>query len=178
MKILSEKKALEKLHELKTAFASRIRTDYEHRAKNCITCETPGACCLDAHFVNVRITRLEAAAIRGVIEDLSGVKQEEIFQRIDHTIETYGLSGNAESFSKTFACPLFEKGVGCLVHKQGKPLPCVAHACYENEHDLPPDELLAEQEGRVERLNEIVYRKPVVWLPLPVAIRGVRRGVS
>ena len=32
MKPLSETRALEKLHELKTDFAKQIRTGYEHRA--------------------------------------------------------------------------------------------------------------------------------------------------
>ena len=39
-----------------------------------------------------------------------------------------------------------------LVHAEAKPLPCIHHACYENEKDLPPDELLAEHEGLVNRI--------------------------
>jgi hypothetical protein len=57
------------------------------------------------------------------------------------------------------------------VHERGKPLPCVAHACYENKEDLPPDALLARAEETVGELNELVYRKPAVWLSLPVAIK-------
>jgi len=171
MKILSQTRALEKLHELKTDFAARIKTGYEHRAKNCLTCKTPGACCLDAHFVNVHITRLEAAAIRRVIGGLSPDKQTKIFERVEETISKYELSSEGDTFSKTYACPLFEKGIGCLVHERGKPLPCIAHACYENREDLPPDELFSEQEGLVEKLNEVTYREPARWLPLPIAIR-------
>jgi hypothetical protein len=171
MKILSEKLALAKLHGLKTAFAERVKIEYEHKAKSCLTCETQGACCLDAHFVNIHITRLEAAAIRNVIERFSGEKQAEIFGRIDETIAKYKLTADGDSFAKTYACPLFEKGVGCLVHKEGKPLPCIQHACYENKEDLPPDELLAEQEGLVERLNNKTYAEPAKWLPLPLFIR-------
>ncbi len=171
VKILSEKKALSRLHALKSAFAARISSAYEHRAKDCMTCETKGACCLDAHFVNVHITRLEAAAIRRTLGRLSSEKQSEIFKRVEKTISDYGLTENGDTFSKTYACPLFEKGVGCLVHREGKPLPCIAHACYENKEDLPPDELLAEQEGQVARINELTYRQPATWTPLPVAIR-------
>ena len=172
MKPLSETNALEKLHELKTEFAARIRNDYEHRAKNCMTCETPGACCLDAHFVNVNITRLEAAAIRRTLGRLSSKRQVEVFERVEKTISQYRLSESGDTFAQTYACPLFEKGIGCLVHREGKPLPCIAHACYENKDDLPPDELLVEQEGLVEKLNELTYRKPATWAPLPLAIRN------
>ncbi|HUR98187.1 MAG TPA: hypothetical protein VMZ26_09010, partial [Pyrinomonadaceae bacterium] len=78
MKPLAESKALEKLHALKTEFARSIRAHYEHRAKDCSVCETPGACCLDAHFVNVHITRLEATAIRRVIDGMSEEKRGEV----------------------------------------------------------------------------------------------------
>ena len=173
MKPFSERHALEKLHRLKSDFAAHVRSDFEHRAKSCATCETPGACCLDAHFVNVHITRLEAVAIRDVID--AHPNRDEIQRRVDETIAKYGLSADGDTFSKTYACPLFEKGVGCLVHERGKPLPCIAHACYENKQDLPPDELVAEQEGLVETLNELTYRKVPRWLPLPIAIRDVTR---
>ncbi len=175
MKTLSETRALEKLHELKTGFARDIRTGYEHRAKSCLVCDTPGACCLDAHFVNVRITRLEAVAIGGVIGELPEQKRIEIAKRIERVIVDHDLS--ASDF-KTYSCPLFEKGVGCLVHERGKPLPCIAHACYENKEDLPPDELLAEQEGLVETLNTLTYRKPAQLLPLPIAIKRYSRPLS
>ena len=136
-----------------------------------MTCETPGACCIDAHFVNVHITTLEAKAIRNVIDKLPYDRRMLIDERIDDTIVRYELTGEGDTFSKTYACPLFEKGIGCLVHERGKPLPCIAHACYENKEDLPPDVLLTQAEGSVDELNGIVYRKPTTWLPLPVAIR-------
>ena len=170
MKPLSETRALENLHELKTDFAERIRLGYEHRAKSCATCETSGACCLDAHFVNVHITRLEAKAIRSVIDQLPEGRRAQIDARIEETISRYELSAEGDMFSKTYACPLFEKGIGCIVHQRGKPLPCITHACYENKQDLPPDALLERAEETVGELNELVYRKPTVWRSLPVAI--------
>ena len=176
MKPISETIALETLHDLKSDFAARIRSGYEHRAKSCSTCETPGACCLDAHFVNVHITRLEAKAIRTVIDGLPA--RAEIDARIEETISRYELAADGDTFSKTYACPLFEKGTGCLVHERGKPLPCITHACYENKKDLPPDELLSSAESAVEKLNELVYRKPTRWLPLPLAIRKVGNSKS
>lgn len=175
MKLPSETRALEKLQALNSDFAARIRTNYEHRAKDCATCDTPGACCLDAHFVNVHITRLEAVAIRHAVARLSEDKQERIFKRVEETILKYGLSSDGDTFSKTYACPLFEKGTGCLVHHYGKPSPCIAHACYEKKEDLPPDELLAEQEAQVEKLNELTYRTPAEWLSLPLAIKRVQK---
>lgn len=171
MKLISEKHALDKLHRLKTDFTGRVSTEYEYKAKSCSTCETQGGCCLDAHFVNVHITRLEAATIRNEIGKFSIEKQAEIFDRIEETIEKYDLTAGGDTFAATYACPLFEKGTGCLVHEKGKPLPCIQHACYENKEDLPPHELLAEQEGLVERLNRRTYAEPPKWLPVPLFIR-------
>jgi hypothetical protein len=168
MKFISERQALEKLRRLKDDFAGRIRSDFEKNAKSCFNCETPGACCLDAHFVNVRISRLEAKAISEVLDDLPEDRRCLVYGRIERAIEDYDLAFGAHN---TYACPLFEKGTGCLVHSEAKPLPCIQHACYENEKDLPPDELLAEQEGLVDDLNRRVYGKAAGLLPLPVAIR-------
>ena len=180
---LSETKALAKLAAICDQFAERIRSQYEHRAKSCATCEAPGACCLDAHFVNVRITRLEAVAIGRRLEELPVVKRDSVYSRIDEAIKKYGLDTCSDSDSRTFACPLFETGTGCLVHDYGKPLPCIAHACYERKEDLPPDELLTEREIEVDRLNRSVYGSTTL-LPLPVAISkltqssAARRGSS
>ena len=169
MKILSQTIALEKLHDLKSDFARRIRSRYEHRAKSCATCETPGACCLDAHFVNVHITKLEAREIRNAIDRLPEGHRAQIDARIEATISRYELETDGD---KTYGCPLLERGMGCLGHERGKPLPCITHACYENREDLPPDTLLSEAEEAVDELNQVVYRKPTSWLPIPLAIRG------
>ena len=172
MRFISEKQGLEKLRLLKEDFAERIRSDFEKNAKSCATCETPGACCLDAHFVNVRISQLEAKAIRGALEELPDELRDGVHRRIERAIEEYRLDAGDDN---TYACPLFEKGTGCLVHTKAKPLPCIQHACYENEKDLPPDELLAEQEGRVDRVNRRVYGRKSKLTPLPVAIGSVGR---
>lgn len=171
MKVLSEKQALIKLRALKNDFRALIKQNYEHRAKDCGTCETKGACCLDAHFVNVHITRLEAVLIREELEKFPAEKQKEIYGRIAGTIEKYDLSSEGDTFAKTFACPLFEKGVGCLIHSV-KPVPCIGHACYERREDLPPDELQTNAEEKIERLNEQVYKNFPRWLPLPVFLSG------
>ena len=168
MKTVSEKQGLQKLQKLKTEFQTRVRETYEHRAKSCQTCETKGACCQDAHFVNVHITRLEAVSIQKELKKLAAEKQTEIYQRIEKTVEKYELDSPGDTFRKTFACPLFEKQTGCLVHFSGKPAACIQHACYENEKDLPPDELQAEIESKIERLNERAYKTFARWLPLPV----------
>lgn len=168
MKTLAQSKALQKLKALKTAYQNEIRENYEHKAKNCLTCPAQGECCTDAHFVNVHITRLEAVAIRKTLENLGEGKSREIFERAEKTIEEYDLKSAGDLFEKTFACPLFEKGVGCLVHREAKPVPCIQHACYENKDDLPPDELQTEMEEKIGRLNKKSYGKNSPWLPLPV----------
>ncbi len=174
MKPLSEKQSLAKLRNLKNDLRAFVSENYEHRAKNCATCETQGACCLDAHFVNVHITRLEAVLIREQLSKFSPERQNEIYRRIADAIERYELTGDGDTFQKTFACPLFEKGVGCLVHAV-KPVPCFAHACYERREDLPPDELQTEAEQKIERLNEQTYKKFPNWLPLPVFLELIGR---
>ncbi len=170
MKILSETKALVNLNDLKNEFQTHIRESYEQKAKNCLTCETKGICCTDAHFVNVHITRLEAAAIEKTLSELSAEKQKEIYERAEKTVEKYDLKTAGDTFAKTYACPLFEKEIGCLVHKAGKPSACIQHACYENREDLPPDELQTEIEATIEKLNSLVYRRNWSWQPIPLAI--------
>ena len=169
MKPLSETKALSKLAKIRDEFRAEIRRDYEHRAKSCLTCETPGACCLDAHFVNVRITRLEAAAIRNELNELPVDLQAKVHSRVAEPL-------NGPS-SEKYSCPLFEKGIGCLVHNTAKPLPCIAHACYERKEDLPPDELFAEREIEIYKLNRRVYGRTTL-LPIPLAIQMQRNDRS
>ncbi|MDQ6787282.1 MAG: transposase [Acidobacteriota bacterium] len=168
MKMVSETKSLRELQKLKTAYQDFIKTNYEHRAQDCQTCPTKGACCLDAHFVNVHITRLEAVAVRKTLEKLSAEKQREIYARAEGTIEKYDLKTSGDTFAKTFACPLFEKGIGCLVHSTAKPAPCISHACYENKEDLPPEQLQERVENSIEKLNRETYGNNLSWLPLPV----------
>ena len=168
MKRLSETKALIELQKLKDDYREFIKTNYEHNAKSCLTCDTKGVCCLDAHFVNVRITKLEAVAIRRTLKNLSVEKQREIYKRAADAIEKYQLNSVDDIFEKTFACPLFEKGSGCLVHFQGKPAPCISHACYENADNLPPEKFQTEVENRIEKLNKRTYGNAFSQLPLPV----------
>jgi hypothetical protein len=166
MKRLSEKEAIQRLDNLKSKYRQNIAENYENNAKSCLTCETQGACCLDAHFVNVHITKLEAVAMRKVLDELDEPKQKEINLRVAKTIEEYNLTEADDTFSQTFACPLFEKGIGCLVHSV-KPTPCIQHACYERKENLPPDNLQEEIEEKIERLNRQTYGK-TEWLPLPL----------
>jgi hypothetical protein len=169
--MLSESRGIEKLNRLREEFRASIRDGYESRAKSCADCETPGACCLDAHFVNVRISRLEAVAIRRELDALEVTHREIVHSRIEDAVRRFRLDGS--DGSRTYACPLYEPGVGCLVHDTAKPLPCIQHACYENKEDLPPDGVLEKAELAVERLNQLVYGRGQSISPLPVAIKGL-----
>jgi len=164
---ISESEALKRLDQIRNAFKKRVSEAYEHAAKPCSACSTPGACCLDAHFVNVRISRLEAAAIARSLEELEPEHRREVYDRINESISRFKLDERAN----TYACPLYEKSVGCLVHNTAKPLPCVMHACYQRQEDLPPDELLDEAELLVDGLNRKVYGRSLPLVSLPVAIR-------
>lgn len=112
MKKLSETNALRNLQKLKNDYREFIRDNYEHQAADCQTCPTKGACCLDAHFVNVRISKLEAVAISKNLKELNVEKQKEIRRRIAQTVDKYDLKSGGDTFDKTFACPLFEKDAG------------------------------------------------------------------
>ena len=170
MKPLSETTALARLKELRENFRSEISQGYEHSAKSCELCETPGACCLDEHFVNVHISRLEALAMRRAIADLPDQTQQAVRERTARTIEKYKLEEILDTRTATYACPLFQKGTGCLVHGTAKPLPCIMHACYSSADDMPPDELLDAAELTVNKLNEQTYRRPTEHLPIPLAL--------
>lgn len=171
MKLVSESKAIALLDGIRREFRAKV-ADHEQRAASCESCSTPGACCLDAHFVNVRISRLEAAAIRNALAELPEELRGKVSDRIDVTISTYKLDEAIDTSTTTYACPLFERGVGCLVHSTAKPLPCIAHACYSSPADLPPDDLLNDAEMKVERLNERTYARSQPLVPLPLAISG------
>ena len=167
MRRLSRTKALLKLQVLKDELRAHVAENYEHRAKSCVTCETKGACCLDQHFVNVRISRLEADAINSVLDRLRPIERAAVSARAEIAKERLQ---DAPSPSGTYACPLYDVRGGCLVHEEAKPLACIVHACYENKEDLPPNDLLREQEGRVEHLNSLTYGKDQPWSPIPIAI--------
>ncbi|MEO5859863.1 MAG: hypothetical protein ABIR33_13045 [Pyrinomonadaceae bacterium] len=161
MKLVSETVGIATLEKIRDGFRSEIATRFEHRAKACSSCETPGACCVDQHFVNVRVSRLEAAAIRIAVTALEEAVRIGISQRlakIDATAEFY-------------SCPLYLAGTGCLIHDSAKPLPCIAHACYERNEDLPPDELLSTREIEIDQLNRRVYGRREPLRPIHAALR-------
>ncbi|MDI1242099.1 MAG: hypothetical protein PSX80_09285 [bacterium] len=161
MRLLSESRAIERLAEIRDEFRSDIRARFEHRAKPCSDCQTPGICCSDEHFVNVRVSRIEAAAIRKAVVRLADEVRSQVFDRLEK------VDADAEFYS----CPIYQPGTGCLIHKTAKPLPCIAHACYERKEDLPPDELLATRELEIEDLNRRVYGRSQPMTPIHAALR-------
>jgi hypothetical protein len=161
MKHLSESTGIDRLAKIREDFLGEISAGFEHRAKPCSTCEAPGSCCLDEHFVNVRISRLEAAAVRNAVSELSEESRSEIFRRLSRI----------EPDAEFYACPLYQSGAGCLVHDTAKPLPCIAHACYERKEDIPPDELLSTREIEIDDLNRRVYGRLGPLVPIHAALR-------
>ena len=171
MRKLSEAEALARLQRSKAAFQTHVKLNFEHRAVDCRACPTPGACCTDAHFVNVNITRLEAVAIRETIRRTPRLTEDErraVYNRAREAVAHYGLCASGDTFARTFACPLFVRGVGCLVHRRAKPAPCIQHACYKDWADVPPLSSQWREERRVEQLNAGVYGAAWAWLPLPL----------
>ncbi|MBX7221697.1 MAG: hypothetical protein K1Y36_17225 [Blastocatellia bacterium] len=173
---LTENRALVQLREIKQGFARYIDRNFGRFAEDCSKCTTP--CCADAQFVNINITRLEARAMIETLRESSKYgpdKVAEVLDRAQATATTYGLSEEGDTFEKTYACPLFEKGVGCLVHWKAKPAPCIQHGCYENWQHLPEAGTLRRVERTVARLNEQVYEKPVEFLTIPVWLLKINR---
>jgi hypothetical protein len=148
---MNQSESLSELARIKTAYQNFIRDNFEFAAEDCQTCPTQGVCCTDAHFVNVHITRLEA-------------------------IEKYDLKATGDTFAQTFACPLFVPKIGCLVHGEAKPVPCIQHACYENKEDLPPQCLQDRAEQRIEKLNKEAYGDDWQWLPLPLWLAKINEN--
>jgi hypothetical protein len=179
---VNEQEALAELKRAKTAYQTFIRDNFEFAAADCSVCPTFGACCTDAHFVNVHITRLEAVAIRESIVDNPNLTENEkksVFKRVEETIEKYDLTDAGDTFAQTFSCPLFVQKIGCLVHNKGeKPVPCIQHACYERETDLPPTCLQDNVEQKIERLNRETYSDAPRWLPLPIALNLLNTEIS
>ncbi|HVF47336.1 MAG TPA: hypothetical protein VNA17_07210 [Pyrinomonadaceae bacterium] len=173
MKLLSEKKAIVRLRSLISNFRSEI-SNFERRAKDCASCEVNGSCCLDAHFVNVHISRLEAVVINDAIDNMPDIRRRVVRARIDEAIARYALTSDGNTFDQTYSCPLFERGIGCLVHNVGKPTACIAHACYENAGDMPPNELESNVERAIDGLNDRVYGRTHRWLSIPLALTRYR----
>lgn len=170
MERISEEQGLVQLQREKSRFRKHIQLVYEPAAQDCGTCPTAGVCCTDAHFVNVHISRLEAVAIRRAVEnaELNEGERQSIYDRAGRIAERFALFADDDTFSRTYSCPLFRPGMGCLVHNEAKPAPCIHHACYENAEDLPPDSLLGWAEFEIEQLNRLVYGGDVDWRPIPV----------
>jgi hypothetical protein len=171
MRVLNEDEALAQLQRVKSSYQGFIKINYESAAEDCKTCPTIGQCCTDEHFVNVHITRLEAVAIRDTIQRtprLTPIEKQAVYIRARAAVARYNLVMGGDTFSQTYSCPLFQPGVGCLVHRRAKPAPCIQHACYENWEDLPPSSLQTRVEHRVEQLNREVYGNGWTWLPTPL----------
>ena len=171
MRRLTEAEGVARLRRGKAAFRTHLKLNFEHRALDCRVCPTPGACCTDAHFVNVHITRLEAVAIRETLGRTPRLNEDErraVYARARDAVARYGLGASGDTFARTYSCPLYLKGAGCLVHGRAKPAPCVQHACYEDWADVPPAGLQWREERRLERLNAEVYGAAWEWLPVPV----------
>ena len=171
MRKVTEAEGLARLRQGKAAFQTHVKLNFEHRARDCRACPTPGVCCTDAHFVNVHVTRLEAVALRETLARTPRLTDDErraVYARARAAVSTYNLRAAGDTYAQTFSCPLYLPGAGCLVHRRAKPAPCIQHACYDSWEDVPPVGLQWRTESRVERLNEQAYGAAWGWLPLPL----------
>jgi len=162
-------RALAQLRRIKQRFARYIGKTYGHLAADCATCPTP--CCADAQFVNVHIVRLEAKAMLATLQNspkYGPAKVREVLARAADAIARYGLTETGDTFGQTYACPLFEPGVGCLVHWKAKPAACIQHGCYERWEDLPETGTQRRVERQVAALDAAVHGAPSTWLPIPL----------
>lgn len=154
----TREQALVQIKRLKDGFSAYIATRFAWKAVDCGSCPAP--CCGDAEFVNVNITRLEGEAIMRTLENSPRISPEHrrrIIERARDAVDRYGLDRTSDTFSTTYACPLFEPGRGCLVHYKAKPAPCIQHGCYDDWRDLPDEIELHRVEQRVARWNADVF---------------------
>jgi hypothetical protein len=157
---LKRDEALARLKRLKDRFSAHIAKRFAWKAKDCSTCSTP--CCADAEFVNVNVTRLEGEAIMRTLRvspRITPEHRERIVERARDAVRRYGLDAAIDTFSTTYACPLYEPGVGCLVHYKAKPAPCTQHGCYDEWQDLPDEIEMRRTERNVADLNRALYRE-------------------
>src|ERR1044071_1153027 len=158
MREIQEHKALVQLRRAKQNFADYINRNYAFKAADCSRCTT--VCCVDPDFVNVNITRLEAVAIWRTLKNsprLGPKKAAEVIERARTAVDKYRLTAYGDTYKQRYSCPLFEPGIGCLVHWKAKPAPCIQHGCYDNWQDLPDMTEFGRVERRVEQLNQRVY---------------------
>ncbi|HEX8098070.1 MAG TPA: hypothetical protein VF507_08540, partial [Pyrinomonadaceae bacterium] len=104
MSCTSEREALARLQRVKASYQTFVKLNYEHAAEDCRTCNTPGVCCTDAHFVNVHITRLEAVAVRETLARsprLTESHRRAVYERAREAVERYGLRASGDTFSQT-----------------------------------------------------------------------------
>jgi hypothetical protein len=167
MRAISETAAIELLNRLREEFRLEIAENYEFRAASCRDCVTQGICCTDRHFVNVEISKLEAVAIRRAISCFPYELRQRIISRARRQSELCRIEKR-----ETYACPLFEPGIGCTVHDVAKPFPCIFHSCYEKAEHLPPAGLLYDAEKKIAKLNERVYLCHPTYSNIPFAISG------
>src|SRR3954468_18215633 len=107
-----EQRALAQLQRIKASYQTVLKLNYEQKALSCRVCPTPGACCTDAHFVNVHITRLEAVAIRDTLARTPRLNEDErraVYIRAHEAVGRYGLAPSGDTFAQTYSCPLFVK---------------------------------------------------------------------
>ncbi|MCS6885694.1 MAG: hypothetical protein RMM17_04990 [Acidobacteriota bacterium] len=169
----NKRKALVQLRRTKQRFAAYISQNYAHKARDCRTCSEQ--CCNDAEFVNVNITRLEAVAMLLTLlrsPRIGKEKYEQIITRARSCVAKYQLSKYGDTFSRTYACPLFEPKQGCLVHWKAKPAACIQHGCYEDWRDLPDEIEMRRVEAFVARLNRAIYGE-TQWAPIPVWLTSI-----
>ncbi|MGQ9897102.1 MAG: hypothetical protein ACUVR8_06055 [Acidobacteriota bacterium] len=162
-------RALTRLRRIKQRFARYVGKNYGHLAADCAACPTP--CCADAQFVNVHIVQLEAKAMLDTLRyspKHGPAKVQEVLARAADAVTRYRLTESGDTFRQTYACPLFESGVGCLVHWKAKPAACIQHGCYERWEDLPETETQWHVERQVATLDAAVYGVPSTWLPIPL----------
>lgn len=169
MKLRSRTNGLVALTRVRDELRSAVAR-FEENAASCETCTTRGECCRDEHFVNVRVTAIEAEAIRSAVVALPTKLRDEVYARAEVAANALSTAANAGDDRQTYSCPLYDAELQCLVHTKAKPAACIVHACYESADDLPPDDLLETAERAAIEISRSVYGKDIAAVAIPFAI--------
>lgn len=169
MKLRSRTNGLIALTRVRNELRSAV-AGFEEKAASCETCTTRGECCRDEHFVNVRVTAIEAQAIRSAIAELPTMLRDKVYARAELAANALSAAANSGDDRQTYSCPLYDAELQCLVHTTAKPAACIVHACYENADDLPPDELLETAERAAIEISRSVYGKDIDAVAIPFVV--------
>jgi Fe-S-cluster containining protein len=166
------------LVELASVKRALVRAS-DRAAREVRSCEGCPAKCCRVGFNSMKITRIEAEALRRRLAkpDLAPLLPE-ILRRAEEEVRTRGLATDPDA---TYDCPLLSPEGRCLVHGPAQPAGCLTFRPVSDggcDHDLP---LFHRREPEIAKAERAAWGRLAPVLSIPEAIvrlfrRRPRRG--